>query len=109
MDFAQVVLNTVRKVPKGKITTYKLLAKACNKPKASRSVGRALNKNKCSFFENIAKNKMIPCHRVIYSNGRIGGFSKGVEKKIVLLEKEGVLVQNGRVLEFSERLYEFKD
>jgi len=104
-----MVLNAVKKVPKGKVTTYKLLAKACNKPKASRSVGSALNQNKCSFLENIAKNKMIPCHRVVYSDGRIGGFSKGVDKKIVLLEKEGILIQNGRVLEFDKRLYKFKD
>lgn len=88
MGFNEQVWELVKKVPEGKVTTYKEIAKALN-TKAYRAVGNALNKN--PYWPR------IPCHRVIKDNGEVGGFARGREEKIKLLEKEGVRVSGGRV------------
>lgn len=76
--FQKRVFAIVKKIPSGKTTTYKAIAK---KLKTSpRAVGQALKKNK--------DYKNIPCHRVICSNGKIGGYNRGIKKKIELLKKE---------------------
>jgi len=80
-NFNQRCYNLLKKVPRGKVTTYKAIANKLN-TKAYRAVGQALNKN-----PNPIK---VPCHRVINSNGKLGGYSKGIKKKIQLLKQEGV-------------------
>jgi len=83
------VLEAVREIPKGEVLTYKAVAKLAGKPKAWRAVGNVLNKN---------KDKKIPCHRVIRSNGNIGGYKDGIKKKINLLKNEGILINShGRI------------
>ncbi len=84
------------------------MANACGQPKAARAVGNALNKNQYSYFENIPASQKIPCHRIVSSEGRIGGFSKGIDKKIVLLRKEGIEVRNGKILNFEKVLFKFQ-
>ncbi|MFA5070730.1 MAG: MGMT family protein [Patescibacteria group bacterium] len=96
-DFQEKVWLACRKIPKGKITTYKLLAKAINKPKAFRAVGNALNKNPYA--------PKVPCHRVIRSDGQAGGFAGGNKKKILLLKKEGVKFAGEKIFEFTEHLF----
>ena len=49
----------------------------------------------------------MPCHRVVNSNGKVGGFSKGVERKVEFLEKEGVVVKDGVVVGLDEELFSF--
>lgn len=107
MKFSELVLNKLKQVRKGKITTYGLLAKACGRPGAARAVGNVLNKNKFAYSENISENKKVPCHRVIKSNGEIGGFAKGVDKKIVLLKSEGIRIEGGRIADFAKYIYSF--
>jgi methylated-DNA-[protein]-cysteine S-methyltransferase len=85
--FQEKVYKLCKKVPKGKVTTYKIIAKKL-KTKAYRAVGSALNKN---------RNKSVPCHRVVNSNGFVGGFSRGVKNKIKLLKKEGIEIKNKRI------------
>lgn len=80
--FEKQVLQAVRKIPRGKITTYRFLAKAIGRPKAVRAVAKALGKNPCLI--------KVPCHRVVRSDGQIGGYKLGVGKKIFLLKKEGI-------------------
>ena len=80
--------NLLRKVPKGKVTTYKALANALN-TKAYRAVGNAMNKNPYA--------PVVPCHRVINSNGELGGFASGINNKIKLLEKEGIVIENNKI------------
>ena len=91
--------KTVIKIPKGKVSTYACIAKAIGKPKAARAVGNALNKSpgmpKC------------PCHRVVKSDGRIGGFASGPAAKKRLLSKEGIRFHGGKVEDFERTLYEF--
>lgn len=89
MGFNERVWSLTKKIPKGKVTTYKELAAALGRKGASRAVGNALNKN--PYWPE------VPCHRVIKSDGFIGGFSRGKIEKIKLLEKEGVKVKNAKV------------
>jgi len=87
-DFKEKVLKVVAKIPAGKVLTYKEVAEKAGSPKAWRVVGNILSKN---------KNKKIPCHRVVRSDYKIGGYNRGSKKKKELLEKEGVLIKNDKV------------
>lgn len=80
--FREKVLSVVRKIPKGKIMTYKEVAVKAGSPKAARAVGSVLKMN---------YDKDIPCHRVIRSDGEIGEYNRGRENKIKLLKKEGAI------------------
>jgi O-6-methylguanine DNA methyltransferase len=80
-EFQQKVYNIVRKIPKGKVLTYKQVAERLGDKNLARAVGNALNKN---------QNSKVPCYRIIRSDGKIGGFNRGAEKKMELLQKEGV-------------------
>jgi methylated-DNA-[protein]-cysteine S-methyltransferase len=82
--FYQDVWLITATIPKGETRSYSWVAEKIGKPKASRAVGNALNKNP---FVGI-----IPCHRVIKKDGTIGGFAKGKNKKIKLLKDEGFLL-----------------
>ena len=92
LSFKERVYKILTKVPKGKVTTYKEIAKILGK-KSYRAVGNALNKNPCP---GILKNQ-VPCHRVIRSNGEVGGFASGTKNKIKLLEKEGIKIENKKI------------
>jgi len=96
-DFERSVLEIIKLIPRGKVTTYKLIAEALNRPRASRAVGNALNKNPLIH--------KVPCHRVIKSNGEVGGFALGIEKKMKYLNQEGVVIKNGKVVEFDKKIY----
>ncbi|MBI2137608.1 MGMT family protein [Candidatus Woesearchaeota archaeon] len=101
------IWNLCKKVPAGKVTTYKLLAEAAG-TKAYRAVGNAMNKNpygalKCGYGKN-----MVPCHRVVDSSGHLHGFAHGLKAKARLLRKEGVKVKNDKIADFEKVLYTFK-
>ena len=83
-DFQIKVWNAISKIPKGKVKTYKELARSIRKPKASRAVANACGKNPFPI--------KIPCHRVIRSDGRLGGYSGkgGIKTKRKLLRNEGL-------------------
>ena len=83
-NFQKKVWKEIKKIPKGRTTSYKQIAIAIGHPKAARAVANACGKN---------PNPIItPCHRVIASDGTIGGYSAegGVNTKRALLAKEGV-------------------
>lgn len=88
-SFKERIYNIVRKIPRGETITYKQVAELVGKPRACRAVGNILNKN---------KNSEIPCHRVVRSDGKIGGYNRGEECKIVLLRQEGVVVRNRSIV-----------
>jgi O-6-methylguanine DNA methyltransferase len=73
--------------------SYKEVARLAGRPKAWRVVGNILNKNQGS---------KILCHRVIRSNGKVGGYRYGIDKKSSLLKKEGVIIKRGRVSYFQK-------
>ena len=84
-DFQIKVWNAISKIPKGKVKTYKELAISIRKPKSSRAVANACGKNPFPI--------RIPCHRVIRSDGGLGGYSGtgGIKTKRKLLKSEGSL------------------
>ena len=88
-EFQSRVLEFTSKIPKGKVTTYRELARAIGRPKAWRAVANALATNPHPI--------RIPCHRVVRSDGDIGGYELGTKKKIELLRSEGVEVKDNKV------------
>jgi len=82
--FQLKVWKYLKTIPKGKVKTYSQVAKAINMPKAVRAVANAIGKNPLA--------PQIPCHRVIRSDGSLGGYSGkgGIKTKRLLLKKEGV-------------------
>lgn len=81
--FQRNVLRTALSIPAGRVWTYQQLAQAIGKPKASRAVGQALGHNPVPI--------VIPCHRVIGSDGSLHGYAGGLERKRALLQLEGAL------------------
>ena len=101
VSFQDKVLSLVKKIPRGKVSTYKEIGKALHRRgQVYRAVGRALHDNKFPVF--------IPCHRVVISSGKLGGYSRGINKKIDLLRKEKVFVRNRKVVDFDKKLFRFK-
>ena len=98
VSFSQKVWNLTKKIPKGKITTYKIIAEKLG-TKAYRAVGNALNKNPYA--------PIVPCHRVVGSNGDLAGYAHGLKKKAELLKKEGILVNGGKIADFEDSLFLF--
>ncbi|HIH19866.1 TPA: MGMT family protein [Candidatus Micrarchaeota archaeon] len=94
------VFKATAKIPRGKISTYALVAEAIGKPRAARAVGNALNKS--------SGMPSCPCHRVVKSDGSVGGFTGGTRRKIFLLRKEGLEITSGNVSGFENHLYKFR-
>ena len=97
----QMVWEKLKEIPKGKVTTYKLLAKSLN-TNAIRAVASAVGKNPYA--------PKIPCHRVVLSSGKIGQYTHklGQKRKIELLKSEGVRVKDEKIVDFKEILYKFE-
>jgi methylated-DNA-[protein]-cysteine S-methyltransferase len=82
MTFEQKIHSIVKKIPRGKVLTYKEVAQKIGHPLAYRAVGNILGKN---------IDPKVPCHRVIRSDGKIGGYRDGTAFKIKRLTDEGYL------------------
>jgi len=100
MNFSNKVWQLTQKIPKGKITTYNIVAKKLNS-KAYRAVGQALKKN--------PNAPEVPCHRVVASDGSIYGYKgiKNNKEKINLLKKEGIKIKDNKIINFEKYLYRF--
>ena len=96
--FDQRCYDLLLQIPKGKVTTYREIAHALGS-KAYRAVGQAMNRN-----PNLVK---VPCHRVVKSNGEVGGYAGGLSRKIELLRQEGVDVSEDGQVDLSKYLYVF--
>jgi methylated-DNA-[protein]-cysteine S-methyltransferase len=90
---ASEVYDIVVQIPDGKVTTYGDIARALGHPGASRAIGRILNRNPNPIA--------IPCHRVIKSDGKLGGYAFGKIRKKELLKKEGVCFNGDSAAEFG--------
>jgi methylated-DNA-[protein]-cysteine S-methyltransferase len=82
MTFKEKVFTVVKKIPKGKVVTYKEVAIKVGNPKAARAVGTVLKTN---------YDPKIPCHRVIRTDGGMGGYNRGLKNKVRILKAEGAL------------------
>jgi len=85
-SFQQSVWHCLSQIPFGEVNTYGDIAKMLNKPKASQAVGGANGRNPITLI--------VPCHRVIGANGSLTGYAGGIERKLWLLNHEGVEVKN---------------
>jgi O-6-methylguanine DNA methyltransferase len=82
LSFREKVIAIVKSIPIGRTMTYKEVAIEAGAPKAYRAVGNILNKN---------YDPEIPCHRVVRSDGKVGGYNRGEKNKAKILKKEGAL------------------
>jgi len=98
MNFDEKVWQLLKKIPRGHVTTYGTIAKKLGS-KGYRAVGMACHRNPYA--------PVAACHRVVYSDGSIGGFASGVKKKIRMLEKEGVTVRKNKIVDFGKVFYKF--
>lgn len=102
---AQKTYRLLQTVPVGRVTTYKALSQALG-VKAYRAIGQIMRTNPFA--------PTVPCHRVVTSDGAIGGFKgngqgKAIQEKIALLQKEGIHVHNNRIVNFPQVLFTFED
>lgn len=95
-----LVYGLLKQVPKGRVTTYGALAKAAGHPDSARAIGALMRSNPYAPF--------VPCHRVVYSDGKLGGYGglKGIGRKILVLKEEGVQVKGGRIVDFGSRYFD---
>ncbi len=103
--FSEQVYQVCKRIPKGRVSTYREIGNALGGyGQVYRAVGVALKNNPYA--------PSVPCHRVVCSDGRIGGYKgkksgRMVAQKIALLRKEGVAVKNGRIVDFERKLFRF--
>jgi methylated-DNA-[protein]-cysteine S-methyltransferase len=99
LNIQQKIFKKLLEVPKGRITTYGELAKAVGLKNGQRAVGKIMNKNPYPVI--------IPCHRVVMSTGKIGGYAYGEHVKIKMLNDEGIKIKNGKIVDLKNTLYRF--
>ena len=97
-NFNQKCYELLNQIPAGKVTTYREMARAMG-TKAWRAVGTAMARNRDLIN--------TPCHRVVRSNGTIGEYALGTNKKQELLMEEGVEIRNGKVKDLDKYLFRF--
>lgn len=97
-SFTGKIYAVLKQIPRGKVMTYQGLSKKAGFPRAARAAGNALHKNEHPI--------VVPCHRVVRSDGAIGGYALGTPKKIELLKAEGIEIRSGKIVDLSSYLYE---
>lgn len=82
MKFRDKVLDVVKKIPSGETMTYAEVAERAERPGSARAVGNIMSRN---------YDPDVPCHRVVRSDGEIGQYNRGVDKRVKLLKAEGAI------------------
>ena len=99
MNLEQRVYKKLTQVPPGKVTSYGELAKAVGLKNGQRVIGQIMKKNPYPVI--------IPCHRVVKSDGKIGGYAYGDKIKTNMLKKEGLAIKDGKILDWNKKFYKF--
>ena len=99
MNIEKQVYKKLTEVPQGKVTTYGELAKAVGLKNGQRMIGQIMKKNPYPVI--------IPCHRVVKSDGKVGGYAYGENIKTNMLLKEGIKIQDGKILDWNKKYYKF--
>ena len=88
-NFQQKIYRIAKSIPVGRVLAYQQVAEKLGNAKSARAVGNALNKN---------RDKSIPCHRVVRSDGRVGGYNRGLLAKIKILRNEGLKIRGDKII-----------
>ena len=99
MKLEEKIYRKLLEVPSGYVTTYGELAKAINLKNGQRVVGQIMKKNPFPVI--------VPCHRVVKSDGTVGGYAYGTERKTHMLSKEGLQINNDKISDFKKNLFRF--
>jgi len=99
LNLEQKVYKKLTEVPQGKVTTYVELAKAVGLKNGQRVIGQIMKKNPYPVI--------IPCHRVVKSDGKVGGYAFGEDIKTNMLQKEGIKIHDGKILDWNKKYYRF--
>jgi len=101
MNLFEYTYDLVRQIPNGKVSTYGNVARALGDIRAARAVGRMMNQNPDA--------DAMPCFKIVYSDGKLGGFGLGIEDKIRRLKQDNISVEDGQIVNFENVLFdEFK-
>ena len=99
MKLAEKIYRKLLEVPSGYVTTYGELAKAINLKNGQRVVGQIKKNNPIPVI--------VPCQRVVKSDGTVGGYAYGSERKKHMLSKEGLEISDDKILDFKKNLFRF--
>ena len=99
MILSTKVYKKLLQVPEGKVTTYSDLAKAVGLKNGQRVIGMIMKNNPFPVI--------VPCHRVVKSNGKIGGYVYGERMKSQILAREGIKIKAGRIMDFDKEKFYF--
>jgi O-6-methylguanine DNA methyltransferase len=98
MNVTEYSYYLVRQIPAGRVSTYGAVAKALGNKNYARAVGKYMNKNPDA--------DAMPCFKIVKSNGRLGGFGLGIDDKIRRLNKDGIMVKTGRIVDFQKLFFD---
>lgn len=98
MNITEYTYYLVRQIPSGRVSTYGAVAKALGDKRYARAVGKYMNKN--------PNADIMPCFKIINSDGSLGGFGLGVEDKIRRLKKDGIEVKDGKIIDFKKIFFD---
>ena len=99
MKIEEKIYKKLLQVPSGYVTTYGDLAKAIDLKNGQRVVGQIMKKNPFPVI--------VPCHRVVKSDGTVGGYAYGTDRKKYMLSKEGIKIKNYKISDFKNNLFRF--
>lgn len=98
MNLYEYTYFLVRQIPAGMVSSYGAVAKALGDIRASRAVGRMMNQN--------PDPDTMPCYKIVYSDGRIGGFGRGIADKIRRLKQDNIMVKNNKIMHFENIFFD---
>ena len=99
MTLSTKVYRKLLQVPNGKVTTYSELANAVGLKNGQRAIGMIMKKNPFPVI--------VPCHRVVKSDGKIGGYAYGERVKSKMLADEGIKIKDGKIIDFDKTTFYF--
>ena len=99
MTLSTKVYRKLLQVPNGKVTTYSELANAVGLKNGQRAIGMIMKKNPFPVI--------VPCHRVVKSDGKIGGYAYGERVKSKMLADEGIKIKDGKIIDFDKTRFYF--
>ena len=98
MNVTKYTYYLVRQIPAGRVSTYGAVAKALGNKGYARAVGKYMNKNPDAEY--------MPCFKIVKSDGSLGGFGLGINDKIRRLKDDGIIVKNGRIVDFEKIFFD---